>query len=43
MENALLDLLDVLIVCAIGFGIVMIALPPGYGGVRPRKYGERSQ
>ena len=37
MENALLDLLDVLIVFAIGFGVIMIALPPTYGGVWPRK------
>ena len=37
MENALLDLLDVLIVFAVGFGIIMMALPPTYGGVWPRK------
>jgi len=36
-ENALLDLLDVLIVFAVGFGIIMMALPPTYGGVWPRK------
>ena len=34
MENALLDLLDVLIVFAVGFGIIMLVLPQGYGGVR---------
>jgi len=33
MENALVDLIDVLIVVAIGFGIIMVALPPVYGGV----------
>jgi len=37
MENALLDLLDVLIVFAVGFGIIMMAPPPTYGGVWPRK------
>jgi hypothetical protein len=37
MENALVDLIDVLIVVAIGFGIIMVALPPVYGGVGPRK------
>lgn len=31
MENALLDLIDVLLVVAIGFGIIMIALPPALG------------
>ena len=31
MENALLDLIDVLLVVAIGFGIIMIALPPAFG------------
>jgi len=36
MENALIDLIDVLIVVAIGFGITMLALPPVYGGVGPR-------
>ena len=42
MENALLDLLEVLIVVAIGFGIIMMALTPRYGGVWPRKQSERS-
>jgi hypothetical protein len=42
MENALLDLLEVLIVVAIGFGIIMMALPPRYGGVWPRKQSKRS-
>jgi hypothetical protein len=28
MENALVDLIDVLLVVAIGFGIIMIVLPP---------------
>jgi hypothetical protein len=37
MENALLDLIDVLIVFAIGFGITMMALPSTYGGVGRRK------
>jgi hypothetical protein len=35
MENALLDLLDVLIVFAIGFRHHKAALPPTYGGVWP--------
>jgi hypothetical protein len=38
MENALLDLLDVLIVFVVGFGIIMMVLPQGYGGVRPRRH-----
>jgi hypothetical protein len=37
MENALLDLIDVLIVVAIGFAIIMVALPPAYGGLGLRK------
>jgi len=36
MENALLDLLNVLIVCAIGFGVIMMVVPLRYGGIRPR-------
>jgi hypothetical protein len=36
MENALLDLIDVMIVFAIGFGITMMALPPAYGGAERR-------
>jgi len=42
MENALLDLIDVLIVFAIGFGITMMALPSAYGGVGRRKQSGRS-
>lgn len=37
MENALLDLIDVLIVVAIGFAIIMVVLPPACGGLRLRK------
>ena len=40
MENALLDLIDVLIVFAMGFGITMMALPSTYGGVGRRKQSE---
>jgi hypothetical protein len=40
MENALVDLIDVLLVVAIGFGIIMIVLPPhtaasGCGNKKP--------
>ena len=42
MENALLDLIDVMIVFAIGFGITMVALPPAYGGVGWQKQSGRS-
>jgi hypothetical protein len=42
MENALLDLIDVMIVFAIGFGITMMALPPAYGGAERRKESGRS-
>ena len=43
MENALLDLIDVLIVFAIGFGITMMALPSTYGGVGRRKLSASEQ
>jgi len=42
MENALIDLIDVLIVVVIGFGITMMALPPAYGGLGLRKQTGRS-
>ena len=34
IDNALIDLIDVLIVVAIGFAIIVMALPPAYGGLR---------
>jgi hypothetical protein len=42
VENALLDLIDVLIVFAIGFGITLMVLLPAYGGVGRRKQSGRS-
>ena len=35
--NALIDLIDVLLVVAIGFAIIMMALPAAYGGLGLRK------